>query len=159
MIRVVLTVLVAVALLSTAMPALESARTATTAERLDTEGERVERAVSGVVSGSVAVSDRSLAARTTTTVRAPTGVTAAPIDRLALVDDGVPRNGASERGAALRYRLGGGPDRFVTVVPPTLGARVVVIDGPLDLRTSGESRVELRYVDADGPAVELSRVG
>jgi hypothetical protein len=150
-------VLVAVALLATAMPALENARTATTAERLDTEGERVERAVGGVVSGSVAVADRSLAARTTTTVRAPTGVTAAPIDRLALVDGGT--LGPPERGGvALRYRLSDGPDRFVTVVPSTLGARVAVIDGPLALRTSGESRIELRYVDADGPTVEVSRV-
>ncbi len=78
MIRVVLAVLVAVALLAAAAPALEDARATTTAERLDTEADRVERAVGGLVSGSVSVADPSLAARTTVTVRAPSGFGAAP---------------------------------------------------------------------------------
>lgn len=159
MIRVVLTVLVAVALLAASLPAMETARTATTAERLDTQAERVERAVSGVVSGSVAVEDRSLAARTTTTVRAPSGVTAAPIERLALVDGDALAGASAADGVVLRYRLGDGPERVVPVVPSALPANVEVVGGAVSLRPSGESRIELRFVDADGPTVEIARVG
>ena len=159
MIRVVLTVLVAVALLAASLPALETARADTTAERLDGEAERVERAVSGVVSGSVAVADRALAARTTTTVRAPTGVTAAPIERLALVDGDESSSAGEGHGVALRYRLGDGDDRFVSVVPTTLAANVEVVGEEVPLRTGGESRIELRFVDADSPTVEIARSG
>lgn len=157
MIRVVLTVLVAVALLATSLPALENARTATTVERLDTEAERVERAVGGVVSGSVAVEDPSLAARTTTTVRVPSGVTAAPIERIALVDGGGPAGAEGPEHVSLRYRLDGGPDRVVSVVPTALPASVTVVGEEVVLRTSGESRIQLRLVDDDGPTVEIAR--
>ncbi|WP_418283873.1 DUF7311 family protein [Halorubrum sp. DTA46] len=166
MIRVVLTVLVAVALLAASMPALESARTATTAEQLDAEADRVERAIAGVVSGSVAVRDRALAARTTATVRAPRGVTAARIDRLALADSDrggeeefVDEGGEPGDGVVLRYRIDGGPERSVSVVPRTLGASVDVDGGPLELRTSGESRVAFRFVDDGDPTVKIARVG
>jgi len=158
-IRVVLTVLVAVALLAASLPALETTRTATTADRLDTEAERVEQAVSGVVSGSVAVADPSLAARTTATVRAPGGVTAAPIERLALVENHAPAGTEGRGRVALRYRLDGGAERAVPVVPASLPAEVTVVGGEIALRTSGESRVELRFVDDDGPTVEIARVG
>ena len=156
MIRVVLTVLVAVALLAVSMPALEDARTATTEERLDTESDRVERAIGGLASGSMSVSDPSLAARTTVTVRAPSGVTAARIDRLALVESRRSENGS---GVALRYRLDGGRDRILPVVPEHVAATVEVDDGPIALRTRGESRLELRLVDDGGPAVKIARVG
>jgi len=62
------------------MPALEDARVSTTDDRLGTESDRVERAIGGLVSGSMSVSDPSLAARTTVTIRAPAG-TAARIGR------------------------------------------------------------------------------
>lgn len=171
MIRVVLTVLVAVALLATSMPALETARTATTAERLDSEADRVERAIAGVVSGSVAAEDPSLAARTTTTVRAPSGVTAAPVDRIALVEteqtggdgvraDDVGRTGiAHESTVALRYRIDGGPDRDLPVVPEMIAANAEIVGGSIELRPSGESRLELRFVDDGEPTVRISRLG
>ena len=156
MIRVVLTVLVAVALLAAAMPALDDARVATTAERLETESDRVERAIGGLVAGSMSVSDPALAARTTVTIRAPSGITAARIDRLALVEtERTPR----ESGAALRYRIDGGRDRAVSIAPGPVAATVTVVDGPLALRTHGESRLELRLVDAGGPVVEVARIG
>jgi len=158
-IRVVLTVLIAVALLAASLPALEDARAATTAERLDTEAERVERAVGGVVSGSVAVEDPSLAARTTTTVRAPSGVTARSVERLALVDRGASADTGGRDRVALRYRLDGGPEGVVPVVPSALPADVTVVGEELDLRTGGESRIELRFVDDDGPTVEIMRAG
>lgn len=168
MIRVVLTVLVAVALLAASMPALEDARVATTAERLDSEADRVERAVAGVVSGSVAAEDPSLAARMTTTVRVPSGITAARLERVALVETGqTERSGsdvvrtdvASDPNVALLYRIDGGPDGAVPVVPEMLGAEVEVVGGSIALRPGGESRLELRFVDDGGPTVRIARLG
>ncbi|WP_418281236.1 DUF7311 family protein [Halorubrum sp. DTA98] len=181
MIRVVLTVLVAVALLGTALPALDDARTTTTIDRLDTQGDRLERAVSTVAADSVAVDDPTLAARATVTVRAPTGVTAARIDRLALGDpsailDGRARtvDGAREPAddtrrrtirdgglpdVALVYRLADGPSRVVSLDPSTNAASLRVVDGPIELRTNGRSRIQLRLVAEDGaPTVRAVRV-
>ena len=156
MIRVVLTVLVAVALLAASMPALDDARVATTEERIETESDRVERAVGGLTAGSMSVSDPSLAARTTVTVRAPSGVTAARVDRLALVG---PDRSENDSGAALRYRIDGGRARTASIVPGPVGATVEVADGPIALRTRGESRLELRLVDDGGPTVRIARIG
>jgi len=155
-IRVVLTVLVAVALIAASMPALEDARAATTDERLETESDRVERAIGGLAAGSMSVSDPSLAARTTVTVRAPSGVTAARIDRLALVEA---ERSESESVPALRYRIDGRRDRTVSIVPGATTATVAVVDGPIELRTRGESRLDLRFVDDGDPTVEVSRIG
>lgn len=156
MIRVVLTVLVAVALLATSAPALEDARTATTDERLKSESDRIERAIGGLASESMSVSDPALAARTTVTVRAPSGVAAARIDRLAIVEPERPVDGS---GAALRYRIDGDRDRTVSIVPDAVTATVGVVDGPIALRTRGESRLELRLVDDRGPTVKIARIG
>jgi len=153
-IRVVLTVLVTVALLATAMPALEDAQTATATARLETETDRIERAVGGLVSGSTSVSDPSLAARTTVTVRAPAGVAAPQIDRLALVEPA-----RSDADAALRYRIDGGRRRTLSIAPESAVATVEVVDGPIALRTRGESRLELRLVGDGEPTVRVTRVG
>jgi len=155
-IRVVLTVLVAVALLAASIPALEDARTATTEEQLDTESDRIERAIGGLAAGSMSVADPSLAARTTVTVRAPSGVTAAPIDRLALVEA---EQSGNETVAALRYRIDGSRGRTRPIVPGATAATVEVVDGPIALRTDGESRLDLRLVDDGGPTVRISRIG
>ncbi|MUW15424.1 hypothetical protein GJ633_12830 [Halorubrum sp. CBA1125] len=157
MIRVVLTVAVAVALLGASMPALETARTATTVDRLDTEAERVERSIASLTAGSVAAAEPSLAARTTATVRVPTGLTAARIDRVALVETADDRSG--RRGVALAYRLRGGPVQTVSVVPSVLAVDVDVVGDALALRTAGRSRLELRLVDDGGPTVRITRVG
>lgn len=154
MIRVVLTVLVAVALLAAATPALEDARTATTVERLDSEADRVERAVGGLVSASVSVADPSLAARTTVTVDVPSGFGAARIDSVALADaDG------GEADVSLRYRIDGGPERTVPIAPGVAGSAVAVDGGTVALRPGGESRLALRFVDDGGPTVRIARVG
>jgi hypothetical protein len=154
-IRVVLTVLVAVALLAVSMPGLEDARISTTDDRLGTESDRVERAIGGLVSGSMSVSDPSLAARTTVPVRAPSGVAAARIDRLALVET---EQSGNESGAAFRYRIDGGRDRTVSIVSGAVTATVEVVDGPIALRTRGESRLDLRLVDDGGPIVRIARI-
>lgn len=173
MIRVVLTVLVAVALMSASMPALESARTATTADRLESEADRIERAIAGVAAGSVAAEEPSLAARTTTTVRVPSGFTAARLERVALVDTRqAERTRPTERTERTRsdtdpvdvghgsnvvfvYRIDGGPDRSVPVVPEIIAADVEVVGGSVALRPGGENRLELRFVDDGGPTVRI----
>ena len=177
MIRVVLTVLVAVALLAASLPALESARGTTTAERLDSEHDRIERAVASVTAESVAVTDPTLAARTTITVRAPSGLTAASVDRLALVDttahttdsgdtadvsetDTAPSASSSAgTNAALQYQIDGGPDRTVSITPDTTVATVDIGDEVIELRPNGRSQLELRFVDDNGPTVRISRIG
>ncbi|OYR40470.1 hypothetical protein DJ82_05125 [Halorubrum sp. Ib24] len=170
MIRVVLTVLVAVALLAAATPALEDARATTTAERIDAEADRVERAVGGLVAGSVSVADPSLAARTTVTVRVPSGFGAAPIDRVAIVETGASgetvgaeANVAEETSpgpdVALRYRIDGGPERTAPIGPGGTDATVSVDGGAIALRPGGESRLALRLVDDGGPTVRVTRVG
>ncbi|WP_049984537.1 hypothetical protein [Halorubrum sp. BV1] len=156
MIRVVLTVAVAVALLAASMPALETARVTTTTERLDSEVDRIERATARVVSGSVAVTEPSLAARASVTVRAPSGVTAASIDRIALVEVAGPR---PDTPVALRYRPTGGRDRYLPLRTDAVPARIDLATGVIDLRPGGESRLELRYVDDGGPTVRITRVG
>ncbi|MDZ5810278.1 hypothetical protein U4E84_02770 [Halorubrum sp. AD140] len=155
MIRVVLTVLVAVALLAAATPALTDARAATTAERLDSESDRIERAVGEIAAGSVSVEDPALAARTTVTVRAPTGFAAAPVDRVALVET----ENAEGDEVALRYQIGGEAARTVSIAPVAAGATVDVDGGAIELRPAGESRLALRLVDDDGPTVRIARLG
>ncbi|QAU13098.1 hypothetical protein EKH57_10410 [Halorubrum sp. BOL3-1] len=154
MIRVVLTVLVAVALLTASMPAIETARTATTTERLGAEADRLERAVGGVVAGSAPVSDPATAARTTVLVRAPTGFAAAELDRVALVEP-------SDRpdGVALAYRIDGPPERSFRIGTGPAETAVDLVDAPIELRPGGASRVRVRYVDDDGPTLRISRVG
>jgi hypothetical protein len=161
-IRVVLTVLLAVALLAVSTPALEDAGTDTTVERLGTETDRLERAAGGITADSVAVADPSLAARTSLVVSAPTGFLAAPIDRLALAEPA--RTGATTEarvpeGVVLVYRLRHGSIRRVPVAPPTDAIGIGLRDGPIELDPDGETTLELRLVDDGGPTVRVARVG
>lgn len=168
MIRIALIVLVAVALLGAALPALDDARTTTTVERLDDEGERIERTAAALAAGSVAVDDPTLAARSTVRIAAPSGLTAARIDRLALVDpteirtedDVRSRDDRARPDVALVYRLADGRQRLVPIQPSAAAPSVRVVDGPIELRTGGHSRIELRLVDEAGsPTVRLVRAG
>ena len=154
MIRVVLTVLVAVALLAASMPAVETARTATTAERIGAEGERLERAIGGVVADSTPVSDPAMAAQTTVLLRVPTGFAAADIDRVALVES-PDRPG----GVALAYRIDGRPERTLRVGTGPAETAVDLGGGPIALRPGGANRIRVRYVDDDGPTVRIRRIG
>lgn len=153
MIRVVLTVLVAVALLAASMPAVETARTATTADRLGAEADRLERAISGLVAGSTPVTDPELAARTTVLLRVPTGFAAADIDRVALVE-------SSDRPGevVLAYRIDGRPERALRVGTDPAEPAVDLGDGPIELRPGGLNRIRIRYVDDGGPTVRIMRI-
>jgi hypothetical protein len=160
-IRIVLTVLLAVALLGVAMPALEDARRGATVERLDAETTRLERAAGGLAASSVAVGDPDLAARTSLVVVAPTGFAAAPVDRLALVDP-ERTDVATERrvsdGVVLVYRVRHGSVRRLPIAPPTDAIGIALRDGPIELDPDGGSTLELRLVDDDGPTVRIGRV-
>ena len=154
MIRVVLTVLVAVALLAASMPAVETARTATTAERIGAEADRLERAIGGVVAGSTPVSDPSMAAQTTVLLRVPTGFAAADVDRVALVES----PDRPDR-AALAYRIDDRPERTLRVGTGPAEPAVDLVGGPVELRPGGANRIRIRYVDDGGPTVRIRRIG
>lgn len=143
MIRVVLTVLLAVALLGVSLPVLEDARAETTAERIGTEAERIERAASGLTADSVAVDDPTLAARTSLVVPTPSGLGAAPIAELALVNldderiDGRDRPGSRADGSD---RTGPVFDRTDRVVSDEHGReRAADADVALTYRFRGKS--------------------
>ena len=178
MIRVVLTVLLAVALLAVSLPALDDARTETTADRIGAEAERIEHAAAALTVDSVAVNEVTLAARDSLVVRAPGGFGAAPIDDLTLVNVDSERidearidrdggsvgaeaaSGALDADVALTYRLRGGPLRAIPIPNPADTIELAVVDGPIALQTTGESRIELRFVTTErGAAIRLSRVG
>ena len=150
----VLTVLVAVALLTASVPAIETARTATTTERIGTEADRLERAIGGVVAGSTPVTDPAIAAQATVLVRAPKGFAAADLNRVALVE---PPDRPD--GVALAYRLDGGPERAFRIGTGPTPTAVDLVGAPIELRRGGTSRVRLRYVDDDGPTVRVDRIG
>ncbi|WP_424014003.1 DUF7311 family protein [Halorubrum xinjiangense] len=154
MIRVVLTVLVAVALLAASMPAVETARTATTGERIGAEADRLERAIGGVVAGSTPVSDPAMAAQTTVLLRVPTGFAAADVDRVALVEP-PDRPG----GVALAYRIDDRPERTLRVGTGPAETAVDLVGGPIELWPGGANRIRIRYVDDEGPTVRIRRVG
>lgn len=190
MIRVVLTVLVAVALLAASMPAIETARTTTTVEAVDSESDRLERAVAGLVERSSPVSEREMAAQTTRVVRLPTRFTAADVDRIALVETGrrgavrdrddregtsrgdsagnvdragrgdrAARGGTDSGGVAFAFRIDGGLERAVSVGTGPIPVDVELVGGPIELRPTGATRLNLRYVDDEGPTVRVARVG
>ncbi len=162
-------VVVAVALLAVAMPALDDARNDTTIERLDAEIEKLDRQLGALTTESVAVDEPELAARTTVVVRVPTGLTASRIDRAAIGDpalmDGVTTDATgptseytSSPDVALVYRLAGSEPRVVPLSSSALPT-LDVVDGPIRLRTGGESRLRLMLVDDDGPTIRIARVG
>lgn len=163
MIRVVTTVLVAVALLAVSMPAIEDARTETTVERIGTQADRIERVAGETTASSVAVVDADLAGRRSMIVSAPTGVATAPVDRIALEEpedsDAVPDDRAPHGSVVVAYRLRHGSTRAVAIPPPTDAAEFALVDGPIELRPDGETRLELRVVDRGGPTVRIERVG
>lgn len=150
----VLTVLVAVALLAASMPAIETARTTTTTDRIGAEADRLERAIGGVVSGSTPVGDPAMAAQTTVLVRVPTGFAAADVDRVALVES--PDRPGS---AALAYRVGDRPEREFRIGTGPARTAVELVGGPIELRPGGASRIRVQYVDDGGPTIRISRVG
>ena len=161
MIRVVLTVALAVALLAAVMPALQEARTATTVERLETEADRIMRVAATLPAHSVGVTDEALAARTSMAVVTPAGFAAARIERLQVVDaTRVPaavRGESTTDGVAIVYRFRHGRLRAAAIPPPTDAVGIEVEGGVIPLRPRGETRLWLRLVDTGKPTVRITR--
>lgn len=156
-IRAVAAVLLAVALLAVSMPAIDDARVTTSTERVETTADRIERAAGRLAADSVAVADPELAGRSVLVVTAPSGFTAASIDRLQIVDAPANATRVETDGVYLVYRFRHGSRQTVHVPPPTDAVDVDVAGGSVPLRTSGESRLVLRLVEADGPTVQIAR--
>ena len=154
MIRVVLTVLVALALLTASMPAVETARVTTTTDRLGAEADELERAIGSLLAGSTPVDSPSMAARTTVLVRVPSGFTAAAVERVALVE--TPDRPGD---VALAYRIDDRPEHVLRIGTGPARADVHLVDAPIELRPGGVSRIRVRYVDDDGPTVRIGRGG
>lgn len=152
MIRAVLAVIVAVALVATVLPALGDARTRTTHEELGAMATGITSSAGELAAGSTAVADRGLAARTTLSIRLPTGFGVAPIETAGI---GCPTAVLSSGGdpppdcrAALAYRLRG-EEGTVRRFP---GVDVRTPEGPVRFAAS-PVRLQLRYVRVDGESV------
>lgn len=99
MIRVVVVVAAAVALVGAAAPVIADARVQTTEDRLAIQGERIGAMAGELISESTAVKDPTLAGRRSITVQIPTGFTAAPIEDVMLTCRGIATDWA-ESGAS-----------------------------------------------------------
>lgn len=156
MIRPVLAVVVATALLGTAMPVLDTVRSDVTETRLAAQGDRLDHTAAELAADSTAVAPDDPAARRTLTLTVPgrslatarADVVAIGCPRAVLTDDSSP----IDCSAALIYRVAGG-----TPVVQRVGADLETPSGPIRL-PSGEHRIVLRYVERDsGPVVQATR--
>lgn len=128
MIRAVLAVSLAAALLAASLPAIDAAAADRTAAALDREADRVEHA------GTSLLAEDDPGARRVVTVTLPArSLTAAGVDTLSI--DCQPR-------CALRYSLDGGAARVRRLALP-----LRLPDGPVRLATPREHRLVLRLVD------------
>ena len=168
MIRAVLAVATAVALLAVAGPALADARVDTTADRIATAGERLDRAAADLAASSTAVRPGEPPARRTVRLRLPEGFAAASVGFVGIGPPAALRDagdGPTDRGdgggptpaddaarTAFGYRIRGGPLRTVPL------SNVATTDGSVLRVDPGNSRVRLRYVRIEGtPSVVASR--
>lgn len=157
MIRAVLAVVVAVALLATAAPALSDARVSTTHEEFDAMATEIARTAGELESGSTAIANRDLAARTTVRLSLPTGFGTAPVETAAI---GCPSTVLTDQTesppdctSSIVYRI---RDRDPTV-RPIPGVDVRTSNGPVPI---GESPVRLRfqYIRVDSaPVIEAKQ--
>lgn len=137
MIRVVLAVALAAALLSASLPAVESAATDRTAAALDRDADRIRAA------GASLLADDDAGARRVTTVSLPTStLTAAGVDSFT-VD--------CRPGCAVRYTLASGASRTRRLPFP-----LATPDGPVALSRPGEHRLTLGLASGgDGRVVTV----
>lgn len=138
MIRLAVTVVLAVAVLAAATPAIESGRIARTEAQVNAAVDDVDAAALDLLAAEDPV-ERGPGARRVVTVRLPSrGVAAAEVEAL--------RIGSGGRYA---YRIGGAPERVRYGRAP-----VHTADGePLVLREDGSHRLVLRLVERNGERV------
>lgn len=168
MIRAVLAVLLAVALLATAAPAVESGRAAAAEAGVTAERDRLERVAGRLAADSSAARPGDPAPRRTVRFRVPGGPAVAPVRFAgvgcpAAVDAPVPdrppdaagrvRDGSGDCRAAVVYALDGREPRAL----PIPAVRVATPEGPV-LAGGGTVRLRLRYVRGpSGPTVRVTR--
>jgi hypothetical protein len=141
-IRVVLAVLLAVALLAAAIPAMEEGRVRRTATHLDTVTDRIERAVRSLQSHEDPVRE-GVAARRIVRFRLPAGSWTAAGGTLHV-------DGAADR---IGYRVDGHDPRWTAV----RGADLRTPGGTIAVEGSGRHRLTVSLVRDRGVAVRVTR--
>ncbi|WP_224332495.1 DUF7311 family protein [Haloprofundus halobius] len=151
MIRLVVTVALAVVLTAASLPAVDAARDDRTATHLDGELVRVVDAARDLPETEDATSDESLAARRVVSVRIPErSLTNAHVDYVEL--DG---SGGSTARPSLSYRLGGHEEASYRLAEPVFATP----GGPLRLSASGTHRLRLSLLERGGrPVVAVGRL-
>lgn len=154
MLRTVLSVLLATALLSTALPAVEDARATRSDARVQADVAALDAALVELTSTEDAVEGGATARRVVTVSLPSASLTSAPVDYVAV--GGSPSTNRSSRAGEtlVAYRVDGEPERVVRVDVPTRTPG----DGPLVLRGAGDRRLSLSLVAGHrGPAVAVQR--
>lgn len=137
MIRAVLAVVLAVALLSLSLPAIEDARTKRTDQQLATELEQLDRAAADLYEAEVPRT-ATPGARRTVTIRIPErGVTTAGVTEVRI---------GGKRPAEYAYQLPGGPLRTIPASVPVMPAG----GDPITLSGSGNHRLVLTLAQRNG---------
>lgn len=146
MIRTVLTVLLAAALLSIGLPAVDAVADGRTAAQMDRTVDRVAAAARDL-SAEDPGPTAELAPRRVVSVRIPgRSLTTARVEHVTVA-------GGGDDPARIRYALAGRePTSYRVAVP------IATPDGPVALRTPGEQTLVLRFVRRDDePAVLVTR--
>lgn len=159
MIRAILAVCLAVALLGVTLPAIEDASRDHSARLADAELTRLRATLTDLAATDDALPADSPGARRLVTLRMPTpDLTAAPIAYLAVggVPDSDSRTGSDTAPDRLAYRLEGGQPR---TIPVPVDLRTVDGD-PLVFRSADRHRLRCRLLADDaGVGVHVERVG
>lgn len=148
MIRAVLAVLLAVALLSASLPAIDAVGQERTAARMDRTVDRIDRAATELLGEDPGPTAR-LAPRRLVTVSLPArSLTTARVERV-IIDGGAD---ADDTGR-ISYSVAGRSPTSRRLTAP-----IATPDGPVVLRGAGDRTLVLRLVrDGDGSLVVLSR--
>ena len=137
MIRAVLAVALAVALVGASLPAVEDARADRTDRRLAAATDRIERAATSLADGDDGTPPDVAGARRTVAVEFPRrSLTAAPAEFLRIEESGSGSN------ATVAYALPGRPTERRTIA----GVEIRTPDGPIVLREAGVHRLALTLV-------------
>lgn len=148
MIRTVLAVLLATALLSMTLPAIDAAGEQRTADRLERASDDITTEATALLEEEPGAT-RSLAPRRVVAIELPDrSLTTAGVDRF--VVDG---NGTGP--AVVSYAVAGQPESTATTRLP-----LRTPDGPIVLESAGQQTIVLRLLDRDGgPIVVAQRRG
>lgn len=160
MIRVVLAVALAFALVAVAAPAIDHAAAVRTDERVASDVSSLDRAATSLVASEELPPPNEPGPRRIVTVSLPAdSPTTAPVDYVAVGATGSTLEDASppspREASVVAYRLEGGPERVTSVDAPLRTA-----DGdPLVLRGTGDRTLVLSLERAEGgePVVVVSR--